>query len=111
MDNNYFIKNIEKFCEVKNITVAKMLTELNLPKNTISNWKIRGTIPSAEVLFKLAQFFNVPMEYLLNGYDSTIEDDISIVLIKLRELSKEEREPIIELVLNQVEFYKKKHTS
>lgn len=111
MRNDFFIKNIETFCTTKKITVTDMLRDLNLPKNSISNWKIRGTIPSADVLYQIAKYFNVPMEYLLNGTDAEIDEDISIALISLQELSKEEREPIISMIINQVEFYKKKHTN
>lgn len=108
MKNETLLKNIKAACKSRNITVAQFLKELGLPKSNFTAWEQRGTVPSADILFRISQYFNLPMELMLGGYDSTIDDDLIIALIKLRELSKEEREPIISLIINQVDFFKAK---
>jgi transcriptional regulator with XRE-family HTH domain len=49
----------------RGITKNKMLTDLHLSKNSINDWINRGTIPSGETLSKIAAYFNVSLDYLL----------------------------------------------
>ena len=43
----------------------KLLAALGMDKNAIFNWETRGTIPSGDVLSKLADYFGVSVDYLL----------------------------------------------
>ena len=103
MENRFFINRIDTFCEAKDITKAQMLRDLQLPDNLISAWKKRGTIPAADVLYRIAKYFGVPMEYLLAGEDDTLPDDIAITIVKLNKLSPEQRKPIIQMVCATVD--------
>ena len=42
-----------------------MLTDLHLGKNSFINWESRGTVPSGEVVTKIADYFDVTVDYLL----------------------------------------------
>lgn len=46
-------------------SVAQVSRDTGIAENTFSNWKKRGKGVSNETLYKLATYFNVPMEYFM----------------------------------------------
>lgn len=60
-----FITVLEELIRQKGITSAKTLSDLDMNKSSVLNWKTRGTIPGGDVLIKLADYFAVPVDYLL----------------------------------------------
>lgn len=60
-----FIQRVKELLAAKGITKNKMLTDLQLGKNSFVNWESRGTVPSGEVLAKIANYFGVSVDYLL----------------------------------------------
>lgn len=52
------------------ITKNKLLTDLGLSKNSFVDWSNRGTVPSGDVLSKIADYFNVSVDYLLGRTDN-----------------------------------------
>ena len=65
-----FVDRLQSLVDQKGITRNKLLVDLNLGKNSFINWESRGTIPNGETLSKIAQYFNVSVDYLLNGKPS-----------------------------------------
>lgn len=61
-----FIEKIELLTKEKNISIAQMLKDLNMGQGTFSTWKTRGTIPKGTTLQKIADYFSVTVDYLLN---------------------------------------------
>lgn len=108
MDNTILLRNIDIFCKSKGILKADLLRDLNLNSGIISNWKARGNLPSVDVVIAIAKYFGVSVNFLLTNEDTEIDDDIILVIAKLSQLSKEEREPIVEIINNQVDFWLKK---
>lgn len=65
-----FFMNISELIDrIKTIRPLKDLESIELAQNTINNWKFRNTYPKADDLYKIAQFLNVTMEWLLTGED------------------------------------------
>lgn len=83
-----FIERTLELIKEKQISKNKLLTDLNLSKNSFVDWQNRGTIPSAETVIKIADYFDVSVDYLLgrvntmnNTYSPHIEfDDIRLLL-------------------------------
>ena len=48
---------------IKRNTLSKEIKEIN--HNTFYAWETRGTIPNGEILSKIADYFNVSVDYLL----------------------------------------------
>ena len=67
-----FVERTLELIKKNNITKNKMLTDLKLGKNSFVNWQERGTIPSGDVLQKIADYFNVSVDYLL-GTTPTVQ--------------------------------------
>lgn len=75
------IKNLRKN---NNITQAQLAQALSVGRPTIAGYETKGKQPDYEKLQKLAQFFNVSVDYLLNyaekNYTPTEKSDIGTAL-------------------------------
>lgn len=48
-----------------NLNQVQLANELNVSKQTISNWENNNILPSIEMLVKISEFFSVSTDYLL----------------------------------------------
>ena len=60
-----FTERIEELLKERKCQKNKMLSDLNLGKNSFVNWAKRNNIPNGETLQKIANYFNVSVDYLL----------------------------------------------
>lgn len=69
------INKIEQLCQNNNITVNQMLLKCGLRKDVVNNMKKeKPSIPSVDKIQKIAQYFNVSVDYLL-GYTPEPQKD------------------------------------
>ena len=64
----------EQLCQKRNVTPYKVSKLANVTQTALSNWKTGKSTPSAKTLQKLADFFNVSIEYLMTGKESNKEE-------------------------------------
>lgn len=57
----------EKLCIENNVTPYRVCKETGLTTATISNWKAGRYSPKADKMQKIADYFNVSVEYLMTG--------------------------------------------
>ncbi len=60
---------IRKMRVARNLNQVQLAGELDVSKQTISNWENNNILPSIEMLIKISQFFSVKTDYLL-GLDN-----------------------------------------
>lgn len=60
-----FYDNLKELCERKQITIGYMAKQLGFSNATATYWK-RGAIPKADTVKKIADYFNVTADELLN---------------------------------------------
>lgn len=53
-----------ELCKERNVSASFVMKEIGLNKSNATFWK-RGSIPKGDTLQKLAQYFNVSVDYLL----------------------------------------------
>lgn len=100
-----FIERLLKLINEKNITKSKLLSDLSLNKNSILNWQERGTVPSADVMDSIADYFNVSIDYLLgktdikekSPNDITFDDFTYAMHNESKDLSDEDKEMLLYL--------------
>ncbi len=63
----------EQLCQSRNLTPYKVSKLANVTQTALSNWKTGKSTPSAKTLQKLADFFNVSIDYLMTGNNSNSE--------------------------------------
>lgn len=59
-------------CEKKGTSPTQVRKDLNIGQSTMASWKSRGLTPSAVTIARLAEYFNVPVDYLLSKDDSVL---------------------------------------
>ncbi|MCD8382273.1 MAG: helix-turn-helix domain-containing protein [Clostridiales bacterium] len=83
------VEKIKTLCAEKNITVAALERRLDFGNGTIRKWD--NAFPSGDKLAKVAQFFNVSVDYLLGlaldkyNYDSDPDGRADVIYPKTRE--------------------------
>lgn len=79
-----FLERIAALISSRGITRNKLLHDLGLDKNSFFNWEKRGTIPSGDVVAKIADYFGVSVDYLL-GQEEESERAITFLPERLQE--------------------------
>ena len=54
-------------CKDFGMSPTGVALELDISRGTVSAWKTRGTTPQRDILQKIAEYFDVSVDYLLNG--------------------------------------------
>lgn len=56
---------IKKIRTSHNLSQVQLANELNVSKQTVSNWENNNILPSIEMLVKISRFFSVSTDHLL----------------------------------------------
>ena len=67
-----FWERVESALNDNNISEAELSRRIGLNQSSINAWKIRGSIPRADIACKTATILNTTVEYLMNGNHSKI---------------------------------------
>lgn len=70
-------QRIKKLCSKKGISVSKLETDLGFGNSTINKWG-KNSSPSVDKIRKIADYFNVSVDYLLGRTD--ISSNISEII-------------------------------
>jgi transcriptional regulator with XRE-family HTH domain len=65
------INRIIYLIKSKNINAAKLCTDLDISKSSISDWKKGKGKPSVETSIKMSHYFNVSLDWLITGKEFT----------------------------------------
>lgn len=63
-----FYEQVKSLCKTRNIAISTLARTLNLSPSAPNNWK-EGTLPKAETIMKLSDYFDVSTDFLLYGAD------------------------------------------
>jgi transcriptional regulator with XRE-family HTH domain len=81
---------------VKDATVSK---ETDIPKSTFSDWKNGKSKPKMDKLQRIADYFNVSLDYLMNGEETLNFSTEHIELIEMYEKLNTEQKNIVKSLL------------
>ena len=68
-DLEFLILSIEELCKKRKISVKSALEDCGLKRVVVDNMK-KGSIPSIDKIFTIANYFNVSVDYLLGRTDT-----------------------------------------
>ena len=73
---------IETLCKRDSVTVTQLCRDNAIPRATLSDFKVgRSKTLSASVLSKIAAYFSVSVEYLLEGENAKVsENELKVAL-------------------------------
>ena len=108
------VERIKQLCGAKYMTLNKLVQELGLSQGSISNWDKNS--PSIDKVQKVADYFNVSLDYLAGRTDSHTSvqsnfDNRQIQMLKLRiselevqlEIAKHANKILIDVPLDNAE--------
>lgn len=72
---NDILQRIEALRESREITIYKLAKSVGIPQSTYVTWIEKDRIPKVDKLQKIADYFDVTVEYLITGNDSSIVDE------------------------------------
>lgn len=82
-----FLENLDFLLKAHNMKRADLARAIHIAPSTINSWYARGTDKiKLQVLIDISNYFNVSLEYLINGNKSTekiIKDDYTDEEIQL----------------------------
>ena len=107
-----FFDNFVRLCEQKGVKPSRALTEAGVPKSAYSYWRTEAGAgndakPTNQNAVKLAQYFNVSVDYLLTGNQkenppqqpqSEVDAAVERIRRKLESIPKEQREALMNLI-------------
>lgn len=66
---NYFSERLKELRTSKGLTMEQLAKEIDSTKGTISNYENKNKKPSLDMLIKLADYFDVSIDYLVGRTD------------------------------------------
>lgn len=63
-----FYEQVKSLCDGRNVKITTLARKLSLSPSAPDNWK-NGSLPKAETIMKIADYFGVTTDYLLYGDD------------------------------------------
>lgn len=103
-----FWENVEFVRESKDLTRKELASLANFSVTSIPTGIIRGSIPAADVAYRIAKVLNVSIEYLLTGENNSLQSQISQLIEHSKKYQKhktlvEEFETIPQHIQNSIE--------
>ena len=107
-----FFDNFVRLCKQKGVKPSRALTEAGVPKSAYSYWRTEAGAgndakPTNQNAVKLAQYFDVTVDYLLTGNQkenppqqpqSEVDAALERIRRKLESMPKEQREALMNLI-------------
>lgn len=91
-------------------TQKELAEHLGKTRQIFYDWQ-NGTNPTLPDLFKIAKYFGVPLEYVLSGEESPIDDATAAFLVSTKDLTEEQKKIIYASIKAQVDMFKKMNES
>lgn len=88
------VEKINKLAKTNNTTIAAIERECGLARGTIGKWN--KSIPSADKLYKVANFLHVPIEYFLINGKYSHDNNKTVIKLYDNSTTKEEQDLITE---------------
>lgn len=100
-------KRIDFLLSVRKSSRKELADAIGKNKQVFTDWTAKNIVPKADDLYNMADFFNVPMEYLLMG-EEIMTDDTAKIAALYSCLSNEDKKTatiiLKALVDNRIEY-------
>jgi transcriptional regulator with XRE-family HTH domain len=101
-------ERIKELCKNEGISVKTMTEKLGIVYSSYYSSQQAKRFPNVSDLVSIAKYFNVSLDYLITGKDSTNDFcEFWPLLTKLKSLSNEQKSLLISSLLYQIKLLKK----
>jgi len=98
-----FAKRLKLLRAEKGINQIELARAMDVKQGTIGNWETEKRAPDSETLQKLADYFNVTVDYLLGRENS----DVIFLTRHLNNVPEEDRAFLLDNFKNTIDVYLK----
>lgn len=100
-----FFSNYEKLCAQRGLSATGAALQMGFSRAAVSAWRKGNRIPQGESLSKIAEFFNVSIDFLLAGIEPhpaasaelTFDDFTYALYNETSKLSEENKAKLLEM--------------
>ena len=107
LNYNEILKRIDLLIETDSRKVKKYMTYLGKDRQAFYHWKQGRYKPSLEDLIKTAKYFGVPLEYILAGEETPIDDATAAFIVRTKGLTEEQKKIIYASLIAQIDMFKR----
>ena len=90
-----FLDRLALCIKEKGLNRTTFAKDFGIAESTIRNWIRNDYIPPADMVYKLANYYGVPMEYLIAGKEAELDDTDFLILLKIKKLSAEQKKMLL----------------
>lgn len=102
-----FNEQLKTLRKINGLTQKELAEKLKIKQNSYSDWENGKSEPNIEMLVRIADYFDVSLDYLLGGKMKNITEEFSLCLKKLRMKRKLSQKQIAEeLKISQQQYSK-----
>ncbi|MCM6841536.1 helix-turn-helix domain-containing protein [Lactococcus lactis] len=102
-----FNEQLKTLRKINGLTQKELAEKLKIKQNSYSDWENGKSEPNIEMLVRIADYFDVSLDYLLGGKMKNITEEFSLCLKKLSMKRKLSQKQIAEeLKISQQQYSK-----
>ena len=101
---NIFSERVKKLRKQTNITQGELAPKMNVTPTGVSYWESGKAIPNYETFQRLANYFNVSIDYL-TGNDYSKNDDDEILFRKIDKVDENKKALLMDILNKTVESF------
>lgn len=102
-NNNTFATRIKQLRIDNNLTQRDIADKIGITPTGISYWESGNAIPNFETLKKLADFFNVSIDYLTGNENNNNENDV--LFRKIGKVDVEKKDLLMRILNNTIDSF------
>ena len=106
IDYKGIYQRIRLMLDNSDYTVVDLTKLLGKSRQLMYNWQNGKMNPTLPDLLKIANFFGVPLEYLISGKEGPIDDVTAAFLVSTKDLTEEQKKIIYASIKAQVDMFK-----
>lgn len=102
-----FAEQLKTLRKINGLTQKELAEKLKIKQNSYSDWENGKSEPNIEMLVRIADYFDVSLDYLMGGKMKNITEEFSLCLKKIRMKRKLSQKQIAEeLKISQQQYSK-----
>lgn len=107
MEERIFAKRIKELRIKNKVSQQELATHLDMTPTGVSYWESGKSVPSLETIQKIADFFNVTIEYLTKDIEMDENDRRTILFRKAGEVPEKEKERLYDIIDSTIDIFLK----
>ena len=94
-----FFERLQNLMDSQRLSQKDFAEATKIRPSTISEWKRNGNLPTGDAVIKIADYFDISLDYLLTGkLKNELPDEDIALIVRFHNLSKEKQQ-VVKLLL------------